>query len=66
MKRGLLVPNKVVLDMIKETMLAKKSVSKQFETKFGYFLETLVSMTLIVPELSGVGVDEDGNEAVVW
>jgi adenylate kinase family enzyme len=30
MKRGLLVPNKVVLDMIKETMLAKKSVSKGF------------------------------------
>jgi len=30
MKRGLLVPNKVVLDMIKETMLEKKSTSKGF------------------------------------
>lgn len=30
MKRGLLVPNKVVLDMIKETMLAKKIISKGF------------------------------------
>jgi adenylate kinase len=30
MKRGLLVPNKVVLDMIKEKMLEKKAISKGF------------------------------------